>query len=1115
MSAVGERVAQLRWGSITSGEERYAGDVALEGTLVAGVLRSPVAHAEIRSIDTTRARSVPGVHAVIAAADLPPAVQYLHHGGRLADRQPLAESRVRFIGEEIVGVAAETEDALRAALAAVDVKYRPLPAATDLAAAREGSSPIHDRTSGVANVAVTMSRRWGDLPRAHRTATSKVSGRFSYPRIAHTCLEPSTTLARWHDDRELLELWTSTQAPHFVVKEVANALGLPESQVVCREVAVGGGFGAKSKICEHEVIAAALARASGRPVLLALSRDEEFSTTKTRHRFEVSLQLSADADGSLCAVEADIDVENGAYNHSGPSVLASGVRSFGSLYQPMGVSVDGRLVDTAVQPGGQFRGYGNPQVTFAIESLVDNLAAELGVDPVELRLRNANQPETTTHSGSRIRTAGLVECIERARDEIGWEAKRRDRSHGRGVGMAIAMQGSGYYTYEGSDRSEATVEVDEDGGVTVRFGGADPGTGQRTILAQVAAEELSCDVSQVSVEMMDSETTPFDMGAWSSRGTQMGGHAVAAAASQMGDDLRGLGRRKLGAEVELEAGSVVAENGERVSFGDLVRSSSDASDGRLSITGEYVVPDVEMPGPDKPQVNMSASYAFAAHAVEVEVDESTGELRVLDYVAVHDCGAVLNPLLAEGQVIGGVVMGLGAALGEEVIHERGRIVNPAFINYAVPRAADAPDVRVVLLDGYEPAGPHGAKSIGELPVVPPAPAVANAVYDAIGVRISDLPITPDKILDALRADRGGGVELGATWRRPSRWFIGAMRWAYPRGVRWALDRFGTRLARGPWGVRPSELVAPRQIDEAVVTLAAGGEAIAGGTDVIPRTNQGLGRAETLVSLHRLDGLKSLSWTPAGDLRIGATVTLADVADELRAELPVLSETIETIASPQIRNMATVVGNLLQEKRCWFFRNGFPCYKRGGTTCPCYAVEGDHRFYHAAMGAHRCQAVTPSDLATTLVGLDGFVRIRDRTGVHREVSAEELFVGPGETSVARGELVTEVVIPADAVRRVAAFEKMRLWHGDFALLSACVSRSPGGGDARVVVGAIAPVPWRARATERALDEGTEDPVAALGRELGRLGHPLPGNRWKLDAAVGLVDRALSRLSAEGN
>lgn len=1111
MRAIGSRVPQLRWDAITSGSERFSGDVPFEHVLVAGILRSPHPYAEIVSLNTTAAERVPGVVAVVTAADLPADALYIHHGGPLADRPPLARGVVRFIGQEVVGVAAEDDEALRAGLAAISVRYRPRSAPTTLAAARTARTGIHERATGEPTMSLKPELRWGDAESARRRASVSVRGSYSHQRIAHTCMEPNTTVACFDEATGRLELWSSTQAPYFVVKEVAACLGLDPAQVVCREVAVGGGFGAKSKICEHEVIAAALARkAPGRHVRLALSRDEEFATTKTRHRFEIGLEISADEDGRLCGVDAQVDVENGAYNHSGPSVFAAGVRVLGDLYEPVSASINGRLIDTAVQPGGQFRGYGHPQVTFALESLVDELADKLSVDPVQFRLRNANHPETTSISGSVVHTAQLAECIARAAEEIGWEEKRGKLPRGRGVGMAVASGGSGAFVYEGADRSEATVGVTEDGEIMVRFGGADAGTGQRTILAQVAAEELGVDPEAVSVQMMDSEATPFDMGAWSSRGTQMSGHAVASAAGAVASRLRELGAAKLGQEVALRDGEAVAASGESISLGDLVRLSPEALDGALSVTSEYVVEGVEMPGPGKGPVNVSPSQVFTAHAVEVEVDEETGAVKVLDYVAVHDSGIVLNPILAEGQVTGAVVMGLGAALGEEVIHERGRIVNPAFVNYALPRAADAPAVRVIFLEAPEPAGPHGAKSIGEIPVVPPAPAVANAIYDAVGVRIRDLPITPDKVLEALAARRGRLVSVAPVRRRPDRWFIGAMRWAYPRGMLEALDRYGTRFARsaGPPGLADA---AP----EDLATLAhqySVAEPVAGGTDVLPRASRGLAKKSTLVSLHRIRDLRGVESRPDGTIRIGAMTTLTETARALGDELPVLSETIDSIASPQIRNMATVGGNLLQEKRCWFFRNGFDCYKRGGWTCPCYAVLGDHRFYHAVLGAHRCQAVTPSDLATTLGALDATVRVRKHSGAVVDLAIEQLYTGPGETVLGEGDVLVEVLLPREASERRGAFKKLRLWDGDFAVVAVAATTLGGPGRLlrpRLVFGGLGPTPWRASEAEAALERGA-DPVGALAAELGRVAHPLERNAWKLEAAVGLGRQAIEQL-----
>lgn len=1131
---VGKGVRQLRWDRITRGTEQYASDVPVDGALVGLVLRSPHSHARIVRIDTAAARAMPGVQAVVTADDLGPDVRYIHHGGPMVDRPPFARGVVRFIGQEVAAVAAETSDQAKAALAAITVEYELLPGPLEPADALAAETGLHDRPSGVANLSSRLERTWGDVDGARAAEAAVVTGRFSYPKVSHACMEPNTTLARWDDERGLLELWTSTQAPHFIVKEVAHALDLDESKVVCREVAVGGGFGSKSKISEHEVPAALLARAARRPVLLALTREEEFGTTKTRHRFDVELRLSADADGRLCLVDATVDVENGAYNHSGPSVLSSGVRSFGTLYEPMAVHVTGRLIDTAKQPGGQFRGYGNPQVSFAMESLVDDMARQLGIDPFELRIRNANQPDSEALNGARFGTARLADCLRRLREEIGWDAKQADRRPGRGIGIAAAVQGSGYYTYAGSNTAEATVSLHDDGRVVVFFGGADAGTGQRTILAQLAADALGVDLADVDVVMMDSETTPFDMGAWSSRGTQMGGHSTLLAAEQLGDRLRALAVDKLGgSSATLDGGRAVSDNGASVALGELVGAASDAVDGALTVTAEYEVPGVEMPGPDKIRFNMSASYTFAAHAAEVEVDERTGEVKVLDYVAVHDSGRILNPTFAEGQVVGAVVMGLGAALGEELLYEGGRLVNPAYINYAMPRAADAPNVRVVFIDGHEPKGPMGAKSVGELPIAPPGAVIANAVRDAVGVRIHHLPITPDKVLAAVRDRRPTPVvRVRSVGRRPRRWWVAGIRWAYPRGFHRLLHRHGTRLARRAPAVPPvADIVSPTDLPSVAAELSRGGDGttlLAGGTDLLLQRRQGLTSPVRFVSLHDVQDLAriDLGAGPSDPLTIGAGVTLTQLVDELGPVVPILAEAAATIASTQIRNVATVGGNLLQAKRCWFFRNGFDCYKRGGATCPCYAVLGDHRFYHAAVGAHRCQAVTPSDLATALVALDAEVVLRRGAG-ERRVAVEHLYTGPGETGLADDEVLVSVVIPASARRRRGTFEKLRLWQGDFAVVAAAVTVVHDGDrwtSPRVVLGAIAPEPLRLVDTERAVQRAVERSATggsatarrvaeAAADELGRLGHPLERNGWKLDAAVGLTERAVERLVAQ--
>jgi CO/xanthine dehydrogenase Mo-binding subunit/CO/xanthine dehydrogenase FAD-binding subunit len=1117
--SIGDRLRPIDWRERSRGTVAYTADLAAPAHLHAAVLRSPQPYARILDLDVSRAERMPGVRAVLTHRDFPPDALYVHRGGPLSDRPPLARDVVRNVGQEVAAVAADTREQAEAACRAIRVRYRPLRAPLTIAEAlAPGARALHERTTGERNVAVRWAADWGDVAAGRAAAVYTVEGSFVYPSVSHAVMEPNTTLAAWDADREVLELWTSTQAPWFIVKEVAHLLGLSREQVICREVAVGGGFGAKSKISEHEVLAAALARKAGTPVLLALTREEEFAANKPRHRFETHLSTSVDADGRIRLFEADIRVDNGAYNHMGSSVMRVGVITLGSMYRPDGVRFDARLVDTATQAGGQFRGYGTPQVSLAVESQVDELAERLGIDPIELRLRNLGDEWTTTLCGYEVTTNRLGACLEEVRTGLDWDRRRAERVPGRGLGVAVGMHGSGAYAYDFANRSDAAIDVYEDGRVRVRFGGADAGTGQRTILAQVAAHELGVDPADVDVLSMDGEQTPFELGAWSSRGTHMTGSSVGQAAREVAATLKDLAREKLGSrEVVLTGGHAVAGE-DSVPLGDLVRLSPDSRDGVLSHETSYVLEGTEMLTPDRDTANLSPTYAFAAHGAEVEVDRRTGKVRVRDYVAAHDVGRAINPTLVEGQITGGAVMGIGAALGEETVREGGRVVNSAYVNYAMPRAADLPRIRPVIVGGSDPNGPYGAKSVGEMSIIPPGAAIVNAIHDAVGVRIRVLPATPDKILTAL-AEQEGRVRYFGIWRRPDRWWVALVRWAYPRGLHFVLHRWGTRFGPGVGAQGPEtteELLVAESVGDAVGALAEGGAVVGGGTDVLTEARLHPHRPSRLVSVAEVTELRSLWRRDDGAVEIGAAVTLAELAAGLADTAPAIAAAVQTIASPQIRNAATVGGNLVQAKRCWFFRNGFPCYKRNGATSPCYALLGDHRFQHAAVGAHRCQAVTPSDLATVLSAYDAEVVVAGPAGT-RTVALADFYTGPGETVLGPADVVVRLVLPAAALRRRGVFEKLALYTGDFSTasvaLTAAVDDRGAWTDVRLVLGAIAPTPWRLSTVERAL-AGTTPSAAELRRlvdaELDRHGHPLPGNVWKLDAVAGLAETAAERL-----
>lgn len=1147
--SIGRPTRPIDWESRSLGTLDYTADIvakiALDGhpPLIGAILRSPHPYARILSIDTSAARRIPGVHAVITMEDFEPGIRFIHRGGPLSDRPPLADGIVRHVGQEVAAVAAESTEIARAACRAITVRYRTEKAPLTVRDARKpGARRLHDRGTDEANVSVIFATDWGDFETGAARSTVSTEGSFSYPSVSHAAMETNTTLASWDAEARLLNLWTSTQAPWFIAKEVSHLLGLDHDQVVCREVGVGGGFGSKSKASEHEVLAGALSMAAGRAVLVELTRAEEFGSNKPRHRFETALRTMADADGTIRALEADILTDNGSYNHMGSSVMRVGAITLGSMYRPDGVRLAARLVDTATQPGGQFRGYGTPQVSLASESQIDELAERLGIDPLELRLANLPAEYTTTLCGYEVTTNRLGDCLIAVRDGLRWDRPgRRDepqpRGRSRGLGVAAGMHGSGAYAYEQANRSDAAIDLFTDGTVRVRHGGADAGTGQNTILAQIAAYELGVELRQVAVLSIDAEHTPFELGAWSSRGTHMTGSSVGQAAREFGAQLREMASDALGVEpdsVRLEGGYAVAASPDggatrSIPLGRLVGRSPDATidpvppgPARIMLSHEtsYILEGTVLLSPGMTTANLSPSYAFAAHGAEVEVDRRTGKVRVVDYVAAHDVGQAINPTAVAGQIVGGAAMGLGAALGEELVRDSGRVVNSGYLHYAMPRNADLPSIRAVIVEGHDDAGPYGAKSVGEMSIVPPGAAIANAVYDAIGVRIRDLPITPDKVLIGLAEKEGRPRRRHRIWRRPTRWWVAAIRASYPLGLHEILHRFGTPLgaayrARHSAAVVPEpEVLAPSDLEDAAAKLAGirGAAPIGGATDAIVERRRQSRPAPVLISLAAVSQLRGMALDRSGGLRIGSATTLAELAAHPETPLAV-AETVEGIASAQIRNAATVGGNLAQEKRCWFFRNGFDCYKRNGVTSPCYAVLGDHRFQHAVVDGHRCQAVTPSDLGTVFLALDAVIEIASGSQ-RRRVPMAEFYTGPGETCLKDGEMITAVTIPAASLRRTTAFTKLGLYEGDFATasvaLSAEIDDAGVWGATRIVLGAMAPTPWRLTEAERALRGTAPDSAAVaslVNAELDTHAHPLPDNAWKLDAAVGLVETAV--------
>jgi CO/xanthine dehydrogenase Mo-binding subunit/CO/xanthine dehydrogenase FAD-binding subunit len=1100
LRVVGRPTPLLEAPAKVTGQAVYTHDVVRPGLLHARILKSPHPHAAIRGIDTTAAARAPGVAAVVTAADTPRA-RYVYLGGPFSDRYPLALDRVRFVGEPVAAAAADTPEAAEAALALVRVDYEVLPALlTPEAAMAPGAVAIHppEQCPGGPNVALRSERRYGDLEAGMRAAAEVFEHRFRYPAVLQCPMETNAAVCDVVDG--VLHVWTPTQVPQFVQKELAHVLDLPPERIRVREVAVGGGFGARSKVCEQEAIAALLALRTGRPVKLVFTREEEFEVTKPRHAKAITLRTGVDAEGRIVARHAQSVVDNGAYTHMGPGVMGYGGLVAAAVYRTPNVTFEGRLVYTNKHPGGQYRGFGAAQMLFAIESQMDMMAEALGLDPLEFRLRNATRPGDVTACGWKITSCGLAECLRRAAAAIDWEGKRRAPGPNRGVGLAAAVHVSG-----------------ANGRVRVVTGSADAGTGSNTLLAMIAAETLAVPLEAVSVLSMDTQDAPPELGAWASRFTMTGGHAARLAAERAREELVRAGADLLEAaprDVRLGDGRVfVAGSPERgLAFRDVVRAR-----GTIHARARFDTPTDAL-GPSG-YGNISVAYSFAAHAAEVEVDPDTGRVRVVRYVAAHDVGRALNPLAVEGQIQGGVAMGIGAALQETMGYEGGRLVQRSLLDYRIPLATDLPPIEVILVEPGDPGGPFGAKSVGEPGLVAAPPAIANAVAHAIGIRFTELPITPDRVVAALRA-RDGGLPGGADPRlHPGLWRVAGVRALYPSVVFPLLRDVGARWARRPARPRRVETERPASLAELERALAAAdGQTLpmGGGTDLLAGMRQGIYHPERVVDLTAVPELARIAAGPDG-LRLGAGVRLARLLEwpEIRSRLPSLHAAVSHIATPQVRNMATVGGNLCQQKRCWFFRGGFLCYKAGGWTCPCYAVLGDNR-QHAVVEADRCAAVGPSDLATALAALDATVWT---WGPRRErrLPIERFYRGPGEPDLGAGEIVRAVDVPWPAPGTIALYEKVAPREGDFATVSAAVTLRAGGlacERALIVLGGVAARPHRAAAAERVLAGAALDAATAARAAARVLEHALPlaGNAYKIDVARRLVARLLGRAAA---
>jgi CO/xanthine dehydrogenase Mo-binding subunit len=743
LQVVGKRLPKLDAPQKVAGQTAYAHDLRMPGLLIGAILRSPHPHARILSIDVSAAERLPGVRAVVYAGNVEQ-----RRFGYNNDNLPLKQDKVRFIGDEVAAVAAIDEDTVRQALELIRVDYEVLPAVFDPFEAMDEASPsIHDERLDIRG---NVSMRWdfddGDVDAAASRAAVIVEGNYSSPQAAPAPIETHVIVASF-DASEHLTVWSPVHMVFMYRKALADCLGLDWRHITVIQPPVGGSFGGKIDIDSHDFIAVMLARQARRPVRLAMTREEEFIGTRTRQPIHFRLRTGADAEGNLLFRDAEVVSDNGAYNAWGSHAMLVAMNTITSLYRVPNSRIRCAVVYTNKNYGGSVRGFGNPQATFAIEQQMEEVADALGMDPMDLRLRNANQSGDVTPQGMEITSCGLSECLQIVRDQSGWDERRgRMRDRHRGLGAAALLHVGGGARIYSSDGCGAMVKVDDSGQVTLISGSSELGQGSETALAMIVAEEMCVPLEAVHVVNSNTDIKPWDVGVHASRTTFVAGNAARMAAAEARDKLLETAAELLGAptdQLRIRDGAfeVAAEPDRRIDFARVVRRRLLQEGGSVVMATAFYDPPTENQDKEH-RGNISAAYGFGAHVAEVEVDPGTGMVRLLNLWTAHDVGRAINPMLCEGQIEGGAAMGVGLALSEELVMFDGRIVAPNFHDYGLPTTTDVPRIVVNLVETIDPLGPFGAKGVGEAGIIPPAAAIANAVADATGIRPRAYPMRP-------------------------------------------------------------------------------------------------------------------------------------------------------------------------------------------------------------------------------------------------------------------------------------------------------------------------------------------------------------------------------------
>ncbi|MBZ0269649.1 molybdopterin-dependent oxidoreductase [bacterium] len=752
---VGSRVPLIDGVSKVTGSAVYTDDIRLPGMLTGKILRSPYPHALIRKLDVSAAEAMRGVAAVVTGS-----AEWSTFGVLpiSKDEVALAVDRVRYVGDCVAAVAADGEETAIAALEAIRVEYEELPVFDKPEDSLKDIDPafkINPATRHASNLHKEVRQDFGDVDAAIASSAHTAGGEFRFVGVTHAFTEPHCVIAHFEPTGRLT-VWSATQVPHYLHRDLARVMDLPMHKVRVVRPMVGGGFGGKSDPFPHEMIAALLSRKTGRPVKILFDREEVFLTNHGRHPTKTSIRVACDDDGKITALDLDALIDGGAWGSFGVvTTYYNGVLSCGP-YDLSNFRYRGRRVYTNKAPCGAMRGHGAVNSRFAFEVLVDELAEKCGIDSAEFRLRNALDANVTTLNGFRVTSNGTKECIRRVVEASGWKDKRGKLPYGDGIGIACGFYISGSalrINWNQVPQSTAHLKIDMDGGVTVHSLAAEIGQGSDTMLAQCVAEVLGLPIDWIRVCSRDTDTDPIDLGSYSSRVTFMAGLAASRAAEVIRVKLCAAASRLTGKPAEgfdTRNGEVVylPEPATRVHYLDAVLEAI-AGKGALIAKGCYGDAP-KMGGTHKgAAAGLSPSYSFQAYVTQTKVDPETGFIKPVKVWAAHDCGKALNPLAVEMQIEGCLHMGLGQAMMESFGYNRMTIGNPSLLDYKIPSAIEMPEVEVHIVESNDPEGPFGAKEAGEGPLLPILPSLANAVTDAVGVRFYELPMTPDRVLNAI------------------------------------------------------------------------------------------------------------------------------------------------------------------------------------------------------------------------------------------------------------------------------------------------------------------------------------------------------------------------------